>query len=398
MNRIPRQGAIALMVAAASIVSCKGGNPPEEKPAGASTPAKHQHEAEHKEVPKVIKLSALVIKEARIQTAPVERRRLAATIDLNGQVVPNPDAIAMLGARVNGRVLRVLAREGDSVRAGQVIATVSSPDVARLRAEHAAQRARARAARQNAERLRELVRQRLGAEQDAAAAEAEATATEAGRNAAAVALRGLGVPLDAQGDPSTVTVVTPIAGQLVQRNAAPGQIVGPSHTLATVADLSRAFFQAQVFEKDLAHVREGADAEVRFNGYPEIAFPGRVARIASQVDPGSRTLTARIDLKAGGAKIRLGLFGTARISLADVREEPQIAVPLSAITDIGDHMAVFVRHPDGDFEVHEVRLGPSAGNLVPVLSGLREGEQVVVSGVHTLRSVVLKATMADEEH
>ena len=58
---------------------------------------------------------------------------------------------------------------------------------------------------------------------------------------------------------------------------------------------------------------------------------------------------------------------------------------------------MFVRHPDGDFELHEVRLGQSAGGMVAIISGLKDGEEVAVSGVHTLKSAVLKATMQEEE-
>ncbi len=82
----------------------------------------------------------------------------------------DPDAIALLSARVTGRIVKVLAREGDHIRAGHVIAIVSSPELARLRGDYAGGSAKASAARQNAERLRALVTQRIGAEQDAVSA------------------------------------------------------------------------------------------------------------------------------------------------------------------------------------------------------------------------------------
>ena len=198
-------------------------------------------------------------------------------------------------------------------------------------------------------------------------------------------------------DPSTLALVTPIAGSVVQLDAALGQIVEPSHTVATVADLSRVSFEAQVFEKDLARVEEGAPAEVRLNGYPDRIFTARVLSLSGRVDPQARTVTARLLLRDPGEKLRLGLYGTARVSVRSGDSREQLAVPLSALTDLGDAKAVFVRHPDGDFEVHVVRLGPSVGGFAPVLSGLREGEEVVVSGVHTLKSAVLKSTMQEEE-
>jgi cobalt-zinc-cadmium efflux system membrane fusion protein len=297
--------------------------------------------------------------------------------------------------------LKVLVREGDSVRAGQPIAIVTSTELAKRRAEYAATSAKAISARKNAERLRSLVTQRLGSDQDAVAAEAEATAIEAERDSSAQAIKGMGAALRAGGDPSLLSVVSPLAGQVVQRDAVPGQVVEPSHTIATVADLSRIWFQAQLFEKDVAQVQEGGSAEVRLNSYPDRVFPAKIARVASQVDPQTRTLTARLAIDHPGThpdtQIRLGLFGIARVSLAHASDDEHVVVPLSAVTDIGDQKVVFVGHSDGDFEVHEIRLGTSASGYVSVLAGLSVGEQVAISGVHTLKSVVLKATMEEKE-
>lgn len=392
---LPRIAVIACTMAAAG---CRNGSAPETRPApAAATPEKHSDEKEHEELPKLIRVKPQVLSDAKITTAPAEKRRLAATLDINGQIVADPDHIALLGARVAGRVLKVFVREGDSVKAGQNIAVITSPELAKRRAEYTAASAKTASARKNAQRLRSLVNDRLGSEQDAVAAEAEATAVEADRDAAAQAIKGMGASLVAAGDPSVVSVVSPIAGQIVQRDAVPGQVVETSHTIATVADLSKVWFQAQLFEKDVAHIQEGASAEVRLNGYPDKVFAAKVARVSSQVDPQTRTLTARLALDRPDAQIRLGLFGIARVSLTHEIDEEHVVVPQSAVTDIGERRVVFVRQPDGDFEVHDVRLGTSASGFVAVLSGLSAGEQVAVSGVHTLKSVVLKSTMEEQE-
>lgn len=258
------RSAVRLLVAVAlmALAACKRSPPGDKEIArGAETPKAHvEEDKEHEELPRVVTLSPEVVRAAKIETVKAEKRRLAATIDLNGQIVADPDHIAMLGARVAGRILKVHVREGDTVRAGQPIAAVTSPELARRRAEHAAAGARAAAARRNAQRLRSLADQKLGADQDAVAAGAEAAAAEAERDASAQAVRGMGAPIETQGDPSLLSVVSPLAGQVVQRDAVPGQMIEPGHTIATVADLSRVFFQAQLFEKDLARVKEGARA------------------------------------------------------------------------------------------------------------------------------------------
>jgi cobalt-zinc-cadmium efflux system membrane fusion protein len=387
---------VRLLLICVLLGGCRHRDDDDEKRPAAPAPA-HTDEQQHAELPKIVKISADLVRDARIATAPVEKRRLAATIELNGQVVADPDHIAELGARAPGRVTKVLFKEGDTVSAGQTVVVVSSPELARRRADHAAAGAKAIAARKNATRLRALARERLGSDQDAVAAEAEAETLEVERDAAAQVIRSMGMPLRAQGDASLMPLASPIAGQLVQRDAVPGQMVEPNHTLATVADLSRIWFQAQLFEKDLAQISEGATAEIRLNGYPDKVFQARVARVASRVDPQSRTLTARLAVEDRDQRLRLGLYGKARISVAGREGEVHLAVPLSALTEIGQRRVVFVRHPDGDFEWHEVTLGASAGSYAPVLSGLDAGEQVVVTGVHTLRSVVLRGTMKEDE-
>jgi len=383
-----------LAVALAAACNRRIGRDPDDAPDAA---AKAQQAASAQQLPTVVKVSAQVAREAHISTIRAKQSRLEATLDLTGQVVPDPDAIALLSARLNGRVVKVFAREGDQVRAGQTIVSVSSPELARLRSDYAAETAKAGAARQNAHRLRGLVAERLGAEQDAVSAEAEATAAEAARDATARTIRGVGASLTGGEDASLLQIVSPITGQLVQRSAVPGQAVAPEATLATVADLSRIWFLAQLFEKDLARVREGAAAEVRLNGYPEVVFPARVARIASQVDPQTRALTARLALQDEENRLRLGLYGTARIAVQGVEDEPHVVVPASSVTEIEQRKTVFVRRPDGDFEMRPVKTGKEASGLVALLSGVQPGDEIVSSGVQNLKSIVLKSTLGEEE-
>jgi membrane fusion protein, heavy metal efflux system len=364
---------------------------------GASMPKEHADEKQHEELPRMVKLSAEVIREAKVRTAAARKQRLAATVELNGQIVPDPSAYAIVAARTSGRIARVLVREGDRVRAGQALAVINSPEVGKLRGELAGVGAKAAAARRNAARLRELFEQRLGSEQEAIGAEAEATGAEAERDALSRTLHGLGAAVSAGTDWSAIVLSTPVAGSVVQLDASLGQMVEPSHNVATIADLAHVWFQAQVFEKDLARVNEGATAEIRLNGYPDRVFNARVVRVSGQVDAQARTVTARLALRDPDRNLRLGLFGTARVSVPGEMQADQIAVPLSAVTAIGESKAVFVRHPDGDFELHEVRVGQSAGGMVAIISGLNDGEEVAVSGVHTLKSAVLKATMREEE-
>jgi cobalt-zinc-cadmium efflux system membrane fusion protein len=169
--------------------------------------------------------------------------------------------------------------------------------------------------------------------------------------------------------------------------------------LAIIADLNEVWFLARVFEDNLEQVRIGAPAEVRLNAYPRETFDGKIEYLGKQIDPTARTVVARIRLENRSELLRLGLFGTARIasSSSEARSEPTLVVPRSAVTEVGKQSVVFVRQTDGDFDVHEVTVGQSALGKVQILSGVREREQVVVDGVFTLKSALLKSTFGEDE-
>jgi len=120
--------------------------------------------------------------------------------------------------------------------------------------------------------------------------------------------------------------------------------------------------------------------------------------LGKQIDPTARTLVARIALTNRGDLLRLGMFGTARVATGEQADRKSVlVVPRDAVTAIGDKTVVFVQQPDGDYDVHEVVLGEEALGKVRVVSGLREHELVVVDGVFTLKSAVMKSAFGEAE-
>jgi multidrug efflux pump subunit AcrA (membrane-fusion protein) len=96
--------------------------------------------------------------------------------------------------------------------------------------------------------------------------------------------------------------------------------------------------------------------------------------------------------------VKVGLFGTARVVVGPAEATAKrVVVPLSAVTRVASRDVVFVRQPDGDFELHPVTVGRTAEGRVEILSGLRAGEAVVVEGVFTLKSAILKGTFGEEQ-
>ena len=357
----------------------------------------HADEPEHEEFPKRVRLDPKVIADAHIRSAPAVREPLAATIDLPGEVASNPDKTASVAAPVAGRIASVSFKEGQVVKKGDVLAVVTVPELGKAKAAYSATTSKAIAARTNADRLEALSEKRLASDQEVVSAKAEADALEAEARAANDQLTALGSGAAAAGG-SLLSLRAPVSGVVVSRDAIVGQPVAPEATLATITDLSQVWFLARVFEKNLSDVRVGAPVEVTLNAYPKERFPGSVEYLGKQIDPTARTLVARIVLANRADLLRLGLFGTARVGTGDESEHQSVlVVPRDAVTEIGDKTVVFVQHADGDYDVHEVVLGEEALGKVRIMSGLREHELVVVDGVFTLKSAVMKSSFGEAD-
>ncbi|HEY6881773.1 MAG TPA: efflux RND transporter periplasmic adaptor subunit [Polyangiales bacterium] len=360
----------------------------------------HRDEPAHAEFPTQVRLSDEVLTAAGVRTQKVEREQLVSTIDLPGEISVDPDRSARVASPIAGRIEQVHFQEGQRVKQGDPLLVIRVPELGKVRSDSAATRAQAKAARVTADRLRELKDQQLASEQAYLAAEAEAQALELSAVAAHDRVQALGVVN--QGNPSSLVLRAPLSGVVLARAAVVGQPVTSEQVVAEIADLSEVWFLGRVFEKDLGLLRVGAPSEVLLNAYPGTAFAGTVEYIGMQVDPIARTLTARIRLTNHDDLLRIGLFGSARVSTEpvlgkDASRPPVLVVPRGALMEVAGKQVVFVRQADRDFELHQVTTGRAAGGKVEILSGLRDGEQVVSEGAFTLKSSVLKASLSEGE-
>lgn len=377
-----------------------------KEPAAPDEKAAHDHKeesGEHEELPQKVTLTPEIIKSARIKTEKVKPQKLPATVELTGEVAADPEQSARIVARVGGRILEVRFKEGQRLSAGALLAVIESTDLARTQADFLGGQAKAQAAQKNAERVAALAQSGLAAGQELLTVQAEARSLQAEAQAAERTLRAAGLSGgQLEKGSARLEVRTPIAGVALSRNGIVGQSVPAGHVFTDVVNLDRAYFVGRLFEKNLARVRVGEAAEVRLNAYPEGVFLGKVETIGRQLDPIARTVLARIVITDRDELLKVGLFGKARVSAPILSPEgvaalPRLVVPLGAVTEIAGKPSVFVRQPDGHFEVHPVTLGQTAGGLTEVLSGLRADEEVVVDGAFTLKSIVLKSTLGEEE-
>ncbi len=328
-----------------------------------------------------------------VGTEVVQRTRLASDVEIVGSVTFHPNHHAVVGPLVPGRVARLRANPGDTVKAGQILADIESAEVGAAEAEYISAAARAEAAEVNAKRERELAQQRISSSRDREVAEAEATATRAQRRAAEERLRALGlreVDVEAlrkgQLTGGRLPLRAPIEGTVVTRTVTLGQAVERATDAFEIIELSRLWVNLDLYEKDLQRVQPGQRVQLRTESFPEV-LEARVEYIHPLIDPTTRTAAVRLEVDNSAGKLRPGQFVTARI-LGDPRlsSSETLAVPRRAVLTMDGRPVVFVRTAGGGFERRAVELGPSGGELIGIRQGLAEGEAVVTDGAFLLKS------------
>ena len=154
-------------------------------------------------------------------------------------------------------------------------------------------------------------------------------------------------------------------------------------SLYTVADLSRVWVNAQVFQNDVGRVKPGDNAAITVDAYPNRTFSGRIEEILPQVDMTTRTVKVRLAISNPGVKLKPGMFVNVNLQSALGR---QLVVPASAVFQTGTRQLVFVDHGNGSLEPKDVVLGPRVGDDFVVLKGLKAGQQIVTSANFLLDS------------
>ena len=213
-------------------------------------------------------------------------------------------------------------------------------------------------------------------------AEGDATKARAASARALARLEVLGMSPDAPAEarPSRYLLRAPIDGVVVDRPANPGMEVraDAGTPLVTVADLSRLWVLADVYERDVASLSTGGRAEIRVAAWPGKVFEGKVTYVGDVVDPQSRTVKVRVEVQNPEQRLKPEMF--ARIALPGVATGPALAVPSQAVLSDGTASAVVVALGDGRFERRTIEAGPERDGRVRILSGLTKGEHVVVDG------------------
>jgi cobalt-zinc-cadmium efflux system membrane fusion protein len=186
-------------------------------------------------------------------------------------------------------------------------------------------------------------------------------------------------------------IVCPISGVVADRKINLGEVVEPTTVLCTVVDLRTVWVDGEVYEGDLARVREGMPVEVTVKAYPTQVFLGKVIFISRTLDPTRRTAKVRTEIGNPREELKPGMLAEVRLVTG---ERPNVVlVPESAILDDVGRKLVYVENESG-FVERDVRAGVSIGGKTEIKEGLRPGEIVVTRGTWELRTQIERGSGA----
>lgn len=305
----------------------------------------------------IVKLDAAVIQTTGVTTEPATMRRLENGLRATGKIAADESRFASVPLRTMGYVEMLIAdRKGMKVRRGQTLAQVYSPDVV------VAQEEMIRASGE----FRDAAKQRL---QNWGVDEELVRKLEGGAASS-----------------KTFSVKSPIDGIVMEKMVVQGQAVMPGMEMFRILDLSRVWVVAQVPQGDLSRVQSGAGAEITIKGLPGKTLRGKVTWVSPEMNMETRTAQVRVEVSnTPGFELRLDMFVDVSFAAKGAQTEV-LAVPQQALIPSGARTIAIVSLGHGKFQPRDVQVGITTGGYVQILSGLKEGDEIVTSAQFLLDS------------
>jgi cobalt-zinc-cadmium efflux system membrane fusion protein len=343
---------------------------------------------------------------ASLTIAPVGDLAFRAEHLTEGKIAIDEDRSTLVYSPYAGRVIKLLAKPGDMVTAGQALFVVESPDMVQAQNDFITAVAGLNKAK-SALDLAKLVEQqskslyetKAGPLRDMQTAQAAALAAQNDQRSTQISLEAVRNRLRILGktdeeittfsetgaiNPLT-TIYSPIAGTVVQRKVGPGQYVNTTSNSAAandatfvIGDLSTVWLVAYVREAEAQNVKVGQALRFSVLAFPNRVFEATIAYVATSFDPGTRRLLVRATIDNAEAVLRPEMFASVTIMTGDGENSP--AVPREAVIYDGKNARVWIARDDRAVEQRNIKTGLSNGQMIQVLEGLRLGEKVVAKG------------------
>lgn len=314
----------------------------------------------------VVQIDSMVVQKMNVQSVEVKRRDISHQIRTVGYLEYDQERMVTVTTKYSGWVEKVYANYvGEPVEAGQALFEVYSPELVQTQQEllfslqYSARFEDAEdEVRQRAEALADAARTRLGY-WDISPEQIQ--------------------EIEQSGEIlRTLQVVAPTSGLIMKRMPGlEGMAVRPGMEIFHIANLSTLWLSVEVFEDQLAWIRQGTPAVVSFTYFPGKSFHGRVRFIEPEFSEQTRTLRVKLEVPNPGGRLRSGMFAT--VVFSPIKARQALAVPSLAVLRTGQRNVLVIDLGGGRFEAREVILGQEGEGWVEVLEGLVEGDRIVTS-------------------
>jgi cobalt-zinc-cadmium efflux system membrane fusion protein len=341
----------------------------------------------------VVRISPKAQQQITIESALP--RPLSNELAIQGRIQYSPDRYVVISSPMSGIVRAVHGKLGQSVTSEESLLTIESPDIITAYASLTTAEADLRLARRSYHMTTDLYRAKALPKKELEQAENDLNRTEAEYQRSRKKLLALKVPASELDQPEAKRKITSrfelkpsLDGVVVEKKVTVGQLVEANETLYTVANLDILEAIGDIYERDLRLVRPGLPVSIAVESLPDMIFHGVVRHVGDVVDPTSRTIKIRCDVSNPDHDLKVDVFARIMVELTD--QDRVLTVPRKAVIQLADQSFVFVRRAPDEYERREVQLGMTSGEFVEIREGLKNGEEIAVTGTLLLEGALQK--------
>lgn len=311
-----------------------------------------------------IEMSESALKLAEVQTSMVMKGNAFKEVQLYGKIQPNERLLQSQTAHVPGRIEQLLVNvTGESVKKGQLIAKVYSPELITAQKEllEAASLGNKYPAMLDA--AREKLRNWKMTDQQITEIEKQGKVT------------------------SSFDIFANTTGIVTALKVNEGDYISKGAVLFEVADFSKVWAVFDAYESDLPWIKIGQKVEFTTQAIPGKIFDGKVSFIDPVINPSTRIARVRMELNNASQLLKPEMFVNGIVHAQSQNKEQELIIPQSAVLWTGTRSVVYVKVPETEeptFKMREITLGPALANSYTVMEGLTEGEEIVVNGVFSV--------------
>jgi membrane fusion protein, heavy metal efflux system len=357
---------------------------------------------EKKEIEKKeITLSKESIEDIGIETESAENEVLTGYLKIPAKIITNQDYEAKVGSLVQGRVYKVYAKIGDFVRKDQVLMYIEGVEIGEIKSKFIKAKAQLDYAESNYKRQKALIEQNIGSQKSFYEAEAEYNKAMAEFKAEDKRIHSIGLTDDDIMDKSDngshtsglLAIKSPVNGLVTEMNVVIGQYVDVATNAFVIVDINNLIVEGQIREDEISKISGKPDISFITQTYQGSEFSGKVFYTSQMVDPQTRTISIRANIKNNNLMLKPEMFGLMQIPLTG--SVKGIIINSEAVERIDDISVIFVAINDSTFEKRKVETGTELDGKIVIKKGLSEGEKYVTKGTFYLKSELMKESFGE---